>query len=90
MAEAKRDQNRVTTWLAVNPSGELVNLLIDDATGYLLAKIIAVSSFSSVTPSNILKRDANRVTVKGGVVPSGTVTGLLIDNANGGVRAVNS
>jgi len=88
MPEAARDQNRVTAMLAVNPSGQTVNVLIDDATGYLLAKIQFASSFSSVATSNILKRDQNRVTAKGGVIPSGTVTGLLIDNNNDGIRAV--
>lgn len=74
--------------LAVNPSGQTVNVLIDDATGYTLAKIIPVSSFTAFSTSDIFVRDQNRVTSKGGVVPSGTVTNLLIDNSNDGIRAV--
>lgn len=78
MADAKRDQNRVTTLLCVDSTGVIRNATIDGVTGYLNMRVAASNA---VTPraQAIASRDNNRVTTKLAVLSNGTPQAALAD-----------
>lgn len=82
-AQAKRDQNKVPTLLAVDTNGDTQPMRVDPSTSRLLIEIVAVTDS---TPSTLaVKRDENRVHVGCAVTDDGsaTVTPLIVDNRNG-------
>jgi hypothetical protein len=76
------DANSVPPAKGVNPSGTVVPLQIDHATGYLLASIVAASGSITVTQTNAAS-DANDVRSMLGQNPSGTTQACLIENSTG-------
>lgn len=65
MADAIRDDNRVTTMQGVSSVDgvTLVNIVIDSVTGYLLLSQSATGAHGAVTNRQVAVRDENRVTV---------------------------
>lgn len=81
MANASRDNNRVTTIMAVDSNGDPVNLQVDNATGRLLVAVEVVASVvPTVQPTEV--RDNNRIPTLYGADASGDPASLLTDNRN--------
>lgn len=90
MANALHDANNVPTMIGVQVDGTITQLKIDNATGYLLASIAAVSDVVPASvPINAVK-DANGVSSMLGATAGGSRAAVLIDNRNGYVWATNS
>lgn len=87
MAEARRDENRITSILAVSDVDGVTPVLVavDSATGRLLAEITPVTDSSPAALPVNAPRDANNMPT-GLIVTDDsnlTVTPFLIDNRNG-------
>ena len=87
MAIAKRDENLVTSFLAVSDDDGVtpVDVGIDPVTNRLLIEITPVSDSSPATLPTVAPRDGNNVPVHLLVTDdaSETITPFLIDSRNG-------
>lgn len=86
MANAKRDDNQVTTMLAVQVDGTLTLPLIDDVTGRVLASISSVASFPAPA-SQVIERDDNHVHTLAAATSAGVAKAVLIDDTNDSIIA---
>lgn len=79
MANAGRDDNRRPTWLLKKPDGSKTPLLIDNATGRILAKLVFISGTPTI-PTEYSTRDDNRMPVTYAKGPTDRVSPILITN----------
>ena len=86
MAQAKRDQNRVTVGMGVTDDADKTpsQLLVDPSTERLLIDITVVATSTPVL-GTVASHDADYTTTKLGVYDDSTktVSTLLIDSRNG-------
>lgn len=84
LAQAKRDNNRVTTWLGVSSVDGVtpINIVIDSVTGRVLMDAQTIGSHSAVTNRELASRDGNYVTTAMGVSENddGTVVDIVADS----------
>ena len=83
MAQAKRDQNRVTVGLAYNGT-TTEPLLVDPITGRLLIDIAAIASGGTISTRITAKHDGNSVPTKMAVTDNASLTpSLLLTDTDG-------
>jgi len=77
MANAKRDNNRVTALIGTDENGNIQRATVDGVTGYLNIK--ATENGSPSNSQTISKRDNNRVPTALGEDPSGIPRTIMLD-----------
>jgi len=86
MAQAKRDENKVTAMLGVSSADGVtpINVVIDSVTGRLLVKEGASGTHGAVTNRQIAYRDQNRVPAMLGVssADDGTLVMPVVEGNN--------
>lgn len=78
MAEASRDNNRVTSLTGLDSTGVIRAAKVDGVTGRLLVRLAATAS-PAAQAFTVARRDANRVTTAMCVTAGGTLQGALVD-----------
>lgn len=80
MSNAKKDENREATKLAVDTNGDAARLLVDPVTDRLLLSVILVSSTTPVLNNGKIDENYEKTALaSNGTIPKP----LLIDNRNG-------